>query len=351
MRILVTGGTGFLGSHTVRALLEFGHEPVLLVRDAERVAPALEPLEVEADRCRIVEGDVLDEGTVEEAMTGVDALLHAANVYSLKPGQAERMRRVNVDGTRLVLHAAERRGLDPIVHVSSVVALLPSSLLTSRSPVGSPAGDYMASKAAAERIAREFQDEGAPVVITYPAAIVGPHDPHTGDTTAAYRDMIRPKARSSFAGGSGVVDVRDLAAAHARLFTPGAGPRRYLMGGHWRSCDDMYRLLAEAVGHRLPHVKVPVKVALAAGRLADVLHRRGIDPGFAWSNAWILANHPTFDDRDTQRDLGVEWRPTVDSFRDMVAWLHEQGQLSSRQAGAAADVDWRLGSLTRAQQR
>ncbi len=341
MRVLVTGGTGFVGAHCVRALRDDGHEVVVLARDPQRVPTALEPLEVAADD--VVVGDVRDDTAVERALSDVEAVLHAANVYSFHPAAERTLEEVNVDGTRRILHAAVARGLDPVVHVSSTVALLPSDHLTSASPVGEPDGAYARTKAAAESIANDLQEQGAPVVITNPAAVIGPHDPHVGDTTAPFRDMVRGKLRTVYRAGVGLVDVRDLATAHARLFTPGRGPRRYLMAGHWVGIPEMFRLLARVLERRLPRMWMPTGAVVAAARLADAARRRGIDPGFSSELVWVQRHHPRFDDRDTQRELGVAWRPTTDSLRDMVAWLHEQGRLSARQAGAAAGAGWTAG--------
>lgn len=338
MRIMVTGATGFVGAHAVRSLSEAGHDVVLLVRDPGRVTDALEPLGVDPYRYEVVPGDVLDDRSVQQALTGTDALLHVANVYSFDVTDAPVMHQVNVEGTRRILHTAAERGLDPIVHVSSVVALLPSDHLTSDSPVGSPHGPYPTSKARAEVIARELQDEGAPVVITHPGEVLGPHDPHQGrnSSVALLRDMVRGTARTVMPGRVGVVDVRDLADAHAQLFTAGRGPRRYLMAGHDVTFREQFRLLAEVLGRRLPRAPIPLGAAMAAGRVAEVAQRRGIDPGFSSVNPWILANHPGFDDAATRRDLGVEWRPTTDTFHDTVAWLEQRGLVSRRQAGLAA---------------
>jgi dihydroflavonol-4-reductase len=349
MRILVTGGTGFVGAHCVRALLLAGHDVVLLVRDPARVPGALEPLGLGGDRCDVVAGDVLDEGAVHRALDDAEALLHAANVYSLNAKDAPVMQRVNIDGTRNVLRGAVERGLDPVVHVSSTVALLPSGYLTPESPVGTPHGSYAVSKAAAESVARQLQDEGAPVVITNPAGVYGPHQPHMGESATLVRDILRGRARLVIGGGIGIVDVRDLAVAHARLFAPGGGPRRYLMGGHWVSTADIFRTVAKVVGHRLPRVRTPTRLAFAAGRLAEVAQRRGIDPGFSSSEVWVAANHPEFDDHVTRDVLGVEWRPFEDTVRDTVAWLHEQGQVTSRQAGRAAGAGWSVGEGSAAQ--
>jgi dihydroflavonol-4-reductase len=135
--VLVTGGTGYLGSHSVAALARAGHRIRVLARSAEKVPAALGPLGVSGMETAI--GDVTDPAAVERALTGCDAVVHAASVFSLDVRRAGEMNAVNVRGTEVVLGTADRLGLDPIVHVSSEVALLPPAageVLTPNSPVG-----------------------------------------------------------------------------------------------------------------------------------------------------------------------------------------------------------------------
>jgi dihydroflavonol-4-reductase len=125
MRVLVTGGTGFVGSHTVAALVEGGHEVRLLVRARQRVAAALGPLGLQPADLETMVGDVTDAAAVDQAVRGCQAVVHAGSVYSFDSRDAGRIRQVNVRGTDLVLGVAHRAGLDPIVYVSSIVTLLP----------------------------------------------------------------------------------------------------------------------------------------------------------------------------------------------------------------------------------
>jgi dihydroflavonol-4-reductase len=169
MRVLITGGTGFVGSHTVAAVVRAGHEVRLFVRRPERVSAALAPFGIhEADP---VTGDVLDRASVQAAVEGCDAIINAAAVYSLDPGEAKTALATNARAAEIVLEAAAEARLDPIVHVSSYVALLPSRhALGPNSPIGIGAPAYPRSKAQAELIARRHQAEGAPVVTTYPGS-------------------------------------------------------------------------------------------------------------------------------------------------------------------------------------
>jgi NAD dependent epimerase/dehydratase family len=151
------GWDGAYGFAFGRRLLSQGHQVRLLVRSPERAARSLTPLGVAG--VESVVGDVAMPGPVEEAMAGCDAVLHAAAVYTYATRAVARIGQTNVRGTEIVLGAAARAGLDPIVHVSSCVALYPPGpgVLTPDSPVTRPQGTYCRSKAESERVARRYQ--------------------------------------------------------------------------------------------------------------------------------------------------------------------------------------------------
>ena len=335
MRVLVTGGTGFIGSHSVAALLSHGHQVRLLVRSRERVARSLSPLGV-AD-VESVLGDVTVPGSVEEAMGGCDALLHAAAVYSFDARAAARIREVNVRGTEIVLGAAVRAGLDPVVHVSSFVALLPpgGAVLTPDSPVTRPQGAYSRSKADSERVARRYQEQGAPVVITYPGIVIGPHDPYLGESNRIIIEFATSGV--TIRGGGPYVDVRDVAKVHAAVMEPGRGPRRYMITGDYLAMKDLTAMLHEITGHRGRIVTVPASAAEAIGRIADLVQH--IMPGrvpFSHEAMWASALQAHCDDSRTVKDLGITPRDLRETLADTVRWLADQGHISLTRAREAA---------------
>jgi nucleoside-diphosphate-sugar epimerase len=328
MKVLVTGGTGFVGSHSVAALVSRGHQVRLLVRSRDRVARSLSPLGV-ADVESVV-GDVTVPQSVEEVMAGCDAVLHAAAVYSLDPRAASRMRETNLRATETVLGAAVRRGLDPVVHVSSYVALLPpeprDAVLTADSPVTRPVGAYCQSKAESEQAARRFQDQGAPVVIVYPGGVIGPDDPYLGDSNRNLAEFA--KSGRGMRGGSPLVDVRDVAAVHAAVMEPGRGPRRYMITGHYVAVPDLIAMLQQITGHHTRIVTMPAGMTLAAGRVADLMQR--LMPGrlpFSHEGIWISALQPHGDDSRTASELGITARDLRETLTDTVRWLTDQGHL------------------------
>lgn len=336
MRVLVTGGTGFLGSHSVKALTDAGHTVRLLVRSPARIAAALEPHGISGVDHAV--GDATDPEAVAGALDGCDAVLHTANVYSLDPRRAAEMLDVNPRGTATVLRAAHERGLDPIVHVSSNAALMPSTeVLTPESPLGDPPGAYAQSKVAAERVARDLQAEGAPVVIVNPVGLLGPHDPHMGDFTSVARDVLAGKLPFVPPGVTPIVDVRDVGRVHAALMEPGRGPRRYVVAGGYVSLRDFAAVAARVTGRRIPAVTVPGGPLMASGRVADRVARAlRVRLPVNFEGVWFMVHAATVDGSAAQRDLAIEFRAPAETLADTYRWLADAGHVSPKRAGRLA---------------
>jgi dihydroflavonol-4-reductase len=340
MRVLVTGGTGYVGSHSINALTAAGHEVRVLARSPERIAARLDSLDVNEVEAAV--GDVTDPASVDRALDGCEAVLHAASVFSMDPRKAEEMKRVNVRGTETVLGAAHRRGLDPIVHVSSEVALLPpddGEVLRADSRVQRPAGTYSRTKADSELVARRFQGQNAPVVSIMPAAIWGPRDPNFGEGATLAANVLRNRFPVIMSGGMHIADVRDVAAVNAAVMVPGRGPRGYLVTGQYISMPDIVRTLAGLSGRRIPFVILPSWFLAGFGHAADVVQRR-MKARLPWSAEaiWVMNCSAHCDDSTTRNELGLEPRPLRVTFADTVRWLVEEGKLSRRQAGRLAQA-------------
>jgi dihydroflavonol-4-reductase len=336
MKVLVTGGTGFVGSHSVKAILDAGDDPRLLVRSPRRLAPALEPLGVRGVEC--VVGDATDAEPVRRAIDGCDAVVHAAAIFSYDARAARATQRMNARATEVVLGAARDAGLNPIVHVSSYVALLPpGGVLDGDSPVGDPRGVYARSKAETEQMARQLQDQGAPVVITYPGMVWGPHDPHLGEAATFARSVLRGLVPVVPPGLLPIVDVRDVAAAHAAILTRDPRSQRYLLAGGTASLAELIDLMRRVTGRRLVRVTAPAPLVLGMTAAGDVVQR--VLPfrlPFNFGGVWVATHGGPIDASATERDLGVRFRPLEGSIADMLRWLHRAGHLTDRQAGRAA---------------
>lgn len=322
----MTGGTGFVGSHTVAALVRLGHDVRVMARRPDRVTPVLAPLGVDAE---VVEGDVTDVDAVHAALVGCDAVVHTAAHIGVSDG-ADEVTDVNVGGTRTVVGRAVELGLDPVVYTSSVSIYVPSdrSVITPDSPLAAPLSPYTASKRAAEVVVRGFQAEGHPVVSVALGGVYGPHSPHLDSSFAAVLGALGSMMLTP-PGGTGIIDVRDAAELLARAVRPGLGPRRYLAGGHYVTWTEWVEALSEGAGRTVPHQVVTADEMIALGRSFDDQRRRGdrVDIPLTEEAAVVMTAYPPTDDRATLADLGVRFRPVVETFRDTVAFLRSAGHL------------------------
>ncbi len=336
--MLVTGGTGYVGSHSIAALARAGHGIRVLARSPDRIPAALEPLGVDGVETAV--GDVTDSAKVEHALEGCDAVVHAASVFSTDARRANEMNSVNVRGTEIVLGAAHRRGLDPIVHVSSEVALLPPAegeVLVPDSPVTRPPWPYSRSKAESELVARRLQTLNAPIVSVMPSAIWGPHDPHLGEGATLAANVLRNRFPIVMPGGMHIADVRDVAAVLAAVMQPGRGPRSYMVAGRYVTMPDIIRTLADLTGRRIRFLTFPAWFLAAFGWTADVIQRR-LRTRLPWSaeNIWIMNCDAQCDDSKTRNEFHLEPRPLQETFADTVRWLVQAGHLTRREAGRLA---------------
>jgi nucleoside-diphosphate-sugar epimerase len=336
MLVAVTGGTGFVGSHTVTALHAAGHRVRLLVRDPLKLKRVLLPRGVEVDDW--VQGDVTDEASVARLLEGCDALVHTAAVVALESARASEVRRTNERGVRLVLGSAIERGLRRIVYVSSAGALFTpgGAPLTARSPVGVPTSAYSESKARAERWVREQQERGQPIQTVYPTAVVGPDDPGLTDPNRALAFFLAYGAVVTSTGYQ-PVDVRDLARMHVALLEPERPAGRFVTTGPYLAWPELCDRIERLTGRRLLRWRVPGGVLRGLGHAADVVKR--VVPfdlpvtheGMVFATSW-----PTADGTPAARELGVRYRDIDETLADTLRWMCAAGHLTPRQIGALA---------------
>ncbi len=340
MKVLVTGGTGYVGSHTVAALQQAGHGVRLLARSPEKVEPNLSTLGAKADGVEIVTGDVMEPRSVASAVEGCDAVVHAASIYSLDSRRAAELMTVNVEGTRTVLESAVRAGLDPVVYVSSAVCLRPArpgEPLGPDSPVRETTSPYGRSKAEAERVVRRMQEEGAPVTIVYPASVWGSRDPYMGEQHSLAANVLRGRLPLLPPGGLQVVDARDVGATIAAVMEPGKGPRRYMVPGGFLTMKEIAGLLGEATGRRIRAGTAPAFLVRGFGQASEVAQRfsKGRSTASREGIDWTIGAFHV-DDSRSRTELGVRPRDLKDTIASTAQWLARDGQITSAQAGSLA---------------
>ncbi len=333
MRVLVTGGTGYVGSHIVLALLREGHTVRLLVRRPAQVAETFAPYDVTFGPGDVVTGDVLDAASVGAALEGCDAVVHAAAIFSLDPRQAKAMLDTNATATRIVLGEALARGCDPAVHVSSSVALMRHGGSGPDLPLGDIEHAYSRSKVLSEVEARRHQDDGSPVVTVYPGAIFGPGDPYVGSQTERFLWLVRGWFPIWSTGGVLACDARDTADVVAAVMEKGQGPRRYVVPGIHMTGDDLYGAIAKAIGRRRPHVDVPARMGLLTSKVVDAVQAR-LPARFHYpadsEGAEMAVRDTHLDDGPARRDLGITPIPFEQSVRDEITWAVDAGHLPAK---------------------
>jgi len=323
MDALVTGGTGFVGANVVRELLAEGATVRVLARPGgER--RALAGLSVE-----VVEGDLLDPGSLGRAVAGVNTVFHVAADYRLWVRDPAVVFRTNVEGTRAMLAAAADAGAARIVYTSTVGALgLPRDGRpgTEETPVSlaDMVGPYKASKFLAEEVARELARAGAPVVIVNPSAPVGPWDVKPTPTGQMIVDFMRGRMFASLDTGLNLVHVRDVARGHLLAARRGRIGERYILGhaGANLSLLAIFGLLAAITGRRAPRLRIPYAVAwLGAACMEGGARLRGRVPQVSLTAVRMARKRMYFDPSKAVRELGLPQTDVRQALEDAVGWF------------------------------
>jgi farnesol dehydrogenase len=257
MRVLVTGGTGYLGSAIVRALERAGHEPIVFARRA--TAQSLPG--------RAVDGDIRETPAVTRAADGCDAICHTAALVAVwRPDPAE-FDAVNVGGLQSVLAAARAHHTPRIVYTSSFLALPPAD-----SPRPLTANHYQRTKVAARDVARRAAADGLPVVTLYPGVIYGPGPATEGNLVGR---LMRDHLSGHLPGVIGVERVwsyafiEDVAAAHVAALAHPTPAREYIVGGVNAPQRAIFDYLQRTRGRTLPF-RIPYGVATAAAAVEEL---------------------------------------------------------------------------------
>lgn len=328
MKALVTGATGFIGSHVTKQLLNAGHEVGILARDPGKQGDVLAALGVSTARVTLHRGDVL-KADWPPLLSGYQALVHCAGIMSKNVADVQKMWDLNVTGSERLLGAAVDAGLDPVIFVSSFMAMFPpaGAVMTANDPVHEPDSSYARTKAQAERNARALQDRGAPVVCVYPASVNGPDDPTVGSGQAFLANYVNSGAMLVTEGGLTFTDVRDLALLVTRLLEPGHGPRRVMATADYLTHREILQIMREETGKPIRASSLPGWLLRAIGRMADTRQKLlgGPTPDLTYEAAAVLTRCVAQDDTEARQLLGRDMIGGRQSLRDMVAWMRAEG--------------------------
>lgn len=332
-KILVTGATGFIGAHCMVALLREGFEVRALIRNAEKFRKVLDAHGIVVDD--IVIGDVTDYEVVKKALKGCDGVIHTAAMISTLKKDQDLVFDTNVNGTKYVIGGAVEAGLQHIIHVSSVTALydVSKTYLTGDLPFAKSDSPYGKSKAAAEEFVRGLQEKGAPVNITYPAAVIGPLDM---TCTEPHQGLVLFLKNLALITSTGIqyVDVRDVADAQVSMIKKKYKGMRVTLGGHYYTWLSLARELDQITGRYLMKLYVPAKAMKWAGKAGDLMVKYGISNGIIngesikYATNWVCTDDTIF-----YKKLGMKYRDPRQTLEDAIHSLWEMGFLESREVG------------------
>jgi len=326
---LVTGATGFIGANLVEALGQRGWQVRALHR-ASSSLKALAGLDYES-----AIGDVTEPASLAAAMQGVDVVFHVAAVADYWRSNPSRLMQVNVDGTRNVLRAAQEAGVRRVVFTSSCAALgqppfgqaLDERAQFNLRPEAFP---YGYSKHLAEQVCLDFARAGLDVVIVNPAVVFGPRDVNLVSSSLVV-EAARRGLPFAPAGGVSAIDVADVCAGHIAAAERGRVGERYILTAENLTYQQLFVLLADAVGRPRPRLILPRWVfRLAAPTVGIARVRLGLRLPVSQEQVRFAAETFWFDASKARRELGLTPRPVREAIQRTHDWYVAHGYLPPR---------------------
>jgi dihydroflavonol-4-reductase len=322
---LVTGATGFVGAAVAKALLRSGQKVRVLAR------PNSDRRNLEGLKVEIVQGALDDFASLPKAVADCRYVFHVAADYRLWVPDPEIMFRVNVEGTRELMLAAQAAGVERIVYTSSVAVLgiLKDGLADEETPSTAQdmIGPYKLSKFQAEAAVRELiEEQGLPAVIVNPSTPIGPGDIKPTPTGKLIVQAARGRMPAFVDTGLNVAHVEDVALGHLLAARLGKIGRRYVLGGENLALSDILVEVARLTGRRPPRLRMPHRAVLPIARGAEALARLTRREPFATVDAVRMSMKKMFfDSARAIEELGYAPRPGNQAIADAITWFKANG--------------------------
>jgi len=313
VRVLITGGTGYLGRAIVRAMVTHGHEPIVFARRASASGLA----------GTLVDGDVGDRPAVRRAAVGADAICHAAALVSLWRPRAADFDDVNVAGVETVLDVARELGIPRIIYTSSFLALPPGGR---KLPLR--ANDYQRTKADAREVVRHATAAGAPVVSVFPGVLYGPGSDTEGNLVGR---LLRDYMAGRLPGLVGADRIwsfaylDDVAEAHVSALTRGRVGAEYTLGGENVPQVRVFEIAARLTGRPLPR-RIPYAAATLVAAIAETRARlTGRMPLVTRGAVKIFRHDWPLDSTRSRDELSYHITPLEQGIRATLAAIGQSG--------------------------
>ena len=326
--ILVTGVSGFVGAAVARAFARHGYKVRGLVRAS---SPRDNLLDFPGE---LVVGDMLDAGSLHQAMEGLAGLAHVAADYRLWAPDMEEIVRNNREGTRTIMEAACAAGLRRIVYTSSVATLAPddSGPSDENRPLSEATaiGAYKRSKVVAERLVEWMVAErGLPAVIVNPSTPIGPRDVKPTPTGRILVEAACGRMPAFVDTGLNLAHVDDVAEGHVAAFERGAIGRRFILGGQDVSLQMMLGEIAKQTGRKPPTISLPRAPLVPLAWGAELFGRLTGKEPFLTRDALRMSRYRMyFSSARAEAELGYHARPWPEAIADALGWFRLQGMIA-----------------------
>jgi dihydroflavonol-4-reductase len=331
MTTLVTGAAGFLGSHVARQLVAGGEEVRVLMRPSSSNR-AISDLSLE-----YVTGDLRDAGSLDRAMKDVQRIFHVAADYRLWAKRPQDIYDSNVGGTKNLLAAAERAGVEQLIYTSTVATIavdrpeLPNEFTDAK--LDEMVGHYKRSKWMAEQEVLQAAKKGLPVIVAMPTTPVGPWDWKPTPTGKIILDFLNGKMPGYVETGLNFVGVEECAAGHLLAAEKGKVGERYLLGAENLTLKELLDTLAKITGLAAPKWKIPHGLALGVAYVETGFSRMiGKEPQIPVEGVKIAQHKMFVDASRAKRELGFQPGPVAAALERAVRWYQANGYISPRRA-------------------
>lgn len=331
MTTLVTGASGFLGSHVARQLVARCEDVRVLMRPSS-TNRAIADLSLE-----YVTGDLRDPASVARAMQGIKRVFHVAADYRFWARRKQDIYDSNVGGTKNLLEAARRAGVEQFIYTSTVATVavdrpqLPNESTDAK--LEEMIGHYKRSKWMAEKEALSAAKAGLPVVVVMPTTPVGPWDWKPTPTGKTIVDFLNGKMPGYVETGLNFVGVEECAAGHLLVAEKGRVGERYLLGGENLTLKAMLDTLSKITGLPTPKLKIPHGLALGVAYANTVFSRLiGREPSIPIEVVKVARHNMFVDCSRAQRELGFKAGPVAAALERAVRWYEANGYIAKGRA-------------------
>jgi len=328
---LVTGAAGFLGSHVARQLVSRGEVVRVLMRptSTNRAITDL-PLEY-------ITGDLRDPASLDRAMSGVQRVFHVAADYRLWARRSKEIYDSNVGGTKNILEAARKAGVEQFIYTSTVATLAVDRPELRNEGTNAKfdemVGHYKRSKWLAEKEVLDAAKKGFPAIVAMPTTPVGPGDWKPTPTGKIILDFLNGKMPGYVETGLNFVGVEECAAGHLLVAEKGKVGERYLLGGENLTLKQLLDTLAKITGLPAPRMKIPHGLALGVAYASTAFSRLiGKEPQIPVEGVKIARHMMFVDCTRAQRELGFQAGPVAAALERAVLWYEANGYIAKGRA-------------------